>query len=187
MGFRGWICQRYWWKAWLQADQPGGCPIICARVKSHVFWGGMVIPHRESLCWVYKPYYWVYKPYYWVDDHPLLYGNNRSLDLSTYINFNTFLFCSFAILQNIHHAFSTEVLRCSAVGMCRDAYLEVTAASTWRLLAVRVAGSRWLSVVDGRCTLFPSREGTPPQDATGEETASWNYKTLKISEKLNEL
>ena len=155
--------------------------------KVMFFWGGMVIPHRESLCWVYKPYYWVYKPYYWVDDHPLLYGNNRSLDLSTYINFNTFLFCSFAILQNIHHAFSTEVLRCSAVGMCRDAYLEVTAASTWRLLAVRVAGSRWLSVVDGRCTLFPSHEGTPPQDATGEETASWNYKTLKISEKLNEL
>ena len=143
--------------------------------KVMFFWGGMVIPHRESLCWVYKPYYWVYKPYYWVDDHPLLYGNNRSLDLSTYINFNTFLFCSFAILQNIHHAFSTEVLPCSAVGMCRDAYLEVTAASTWRLLAVRVAGSRWLSVVDGRCTLFPSREGTPPQDATGEETASWNY------------
>ena len=98
--------------------------------KVMFFWGGMVIPHRESLCWVYKPYYWVYKPYYWVDDHPLLYGNNRSLDLSTYINFNTFLFCSFAILQNIHHAFSTEVLRCSAVGMCRDAYLEVTAAST---------------------------------------------------------
>ena len=25
-------------------------------------------------------------PYYWVDDHPLLYGNNVSLDPSTYIN-----------------------------------------------------------------------------------------------------
>ena len=23
-------------------------------------------------------------PYYWVDDHPLLYGNNGSLDPSTY-------------------------------------------------------------------------------------------------------
>ena len=23
-------------------------------------------------------------PYYWVDDHPLLYGNNESLDLGTY-------------------------------------------------------------------------------------------------------
>ena len=24
------------------------------------------------------------KPYYWVDDHPLLYGNNESLDPGTY-------------------------------------------------------------------------------------------------------
>lgn len=187
MGFRGWICQRYWWKAWLQADQPGGCPIICARVKSRVFFGGEWSSHMGNPYVGYtNPTIGYANPIVGLMTIPYC-GNNRSLDLSTYINFNTFLFCSFAILQNIHHAFSTEVLRCSAVGMCRDAYLEVTAASTWRLLAVRVAGSRWLSVVDGRCTLFPSREGTPPQDATGEETASWNYKTLKISEKLNEL
>ena len=25
-------------------------------------------------------------PYYWVDDHPLLYGNTRSLDPGTYIH-----------------------------------------------------------------------------------------------------
>ena len=28
---------------------------------------------------------WYIKPYYWVDDHPLLYGNNGSLDPSTYM------------------------------------------------------------------------------------------------------
>ena len=27
-----------------------------------------------------NPYNWYIKPYYWVDDHPLLYGNNGSLD-----------------------------------------------------------------------------------------------------------
>ena len=26
-------------------------------------------------------------PYYWVDDHPLLYGDNRSLDPSTHDDF----------------------------------------------------------------------------------------------------
>ena len=31
-----------------------------------------------------NPYNWYIKPYYWVDDHPLLYGNNGSLDPSTY-------------------------------------------------------------------------------------------------------
>ena len=31
---------------------------------------------------------WVYfHPYYWVDDHPLLYGNNGSLDPSTCANY----------------------------------------------------------------------------------------------------
>ena len=32
-----------------------------------------------------NPYIGYIKPYYWVDDHPLLYGNNGSLDPSTYI------------------------------------------------------------------------------------------------------
>ena len=31
-----------------------------------------------------NPYNWYIKPCYWVDDHPLLYGNNGSLDPSTY-------------------------------------------------------------------------------------------------------
>ena len=30
------------------------------------------------------PYSGYLNPYYWVDDHPLLYGNNGSLDPSTY-------------------------------------------------------------------------------------------------------
>ena len=31
-----------------------------------------------------NPYNGYINPYYWVDDHPLLYGNNVSLDPSTY-------------------------------------------------------------------------------------------------------
>ena len=31
-----------------------------------------------------NPYNGYINPYYWVDDHPLLYGNNRSLDPSTF-------------------------------------------------------------------------------------------------------
>ena len=33
-----------------------------------------------------NPYNGYLNPYYWVDDHPLLYGNNGSLDPGTYIN-----------------------------------------------------------------------------------------------------
>ena len=32
-----------------------------------------------------NPYNGYINPYYWVDDHPLLYGNNGSLDPSTYV------------------------------------------------------------------------------------------------------
>ena len=31
-----------------------------------------------------NPYNGYINPYYWVDDHPLLYGNNGSLDPGTY-------------------------------------------------------------------------------------------------------
>ena len=41
---------------------------------------GMVIPPLIG-----NPYNGYINPYYWVDDHPLLYGNNGSLDPSTYI------------------------------------------------------------------------------------------------------
>ena len=40
---------------------------------------GMVIPPLIG-----NPYNGYINPYYWVDDHPLLYGNNVSLDPSTY-------------------------------------------------------------------------------------------------------
>ena len=33
-----------------------------------------------------NPYNGYINPYYWVDDHPLLYGNNGSLDPSTYMH-----------------------------------------------------------------------------------------------------
>ena len=42
---------------------------------------GMVIPPLIG-----NPYNGYINPYYWVDDHPLLYGNNGSLDPSTYIS-----------------------------------------------------------------------------------------------------
>ncbi len=44
---------------------------------------GMVIPPLIG-----NPYNGYINPYYWVDDHPLLYGNNGSLDPSTYENFS---------------------------------------------------------------------------------------------------
>ena len=40
---------------------------------------GMVIPPLIG-----NPYNGYINPYYWVDDHPLLYGNNGSLDPSTF-------------------------------------------------------------------------------------------------------
>ena len=51
---------------------------ICAMVKSRVFLG-MVIPPLIG-----NPYNGYINPYYCVDDHPLLYGNNGSLDPGTY-------------------------------------------------------------------------------------------------------
>ena len=51
---------------------------ICAMVKSRVCLG-MVIPSLIG-----NPYNGYINPYYWVDDHPLLYGNNGSLDPGTY-------------------------------------------------------------------------------------------------------
>ena len=41
---------------------------------------GMVIPPLIG-----NPYNGYINPYYWVDDHPLLYGNNGSLDPGTYV------------------------------------------------------------------------------------------------------
>ena len=43
----------------------------------------MVIPPLIGI--LINPYNRYINPYYWVDDHPLLYGNNGSLDPGTYI------------------------------------------------------------------------------------------------------
>ena len=42
------------------------------------FFGGWVLPPLIG-----NPYNGYINPYYWVDDHPLLYGNNGSLDPGT--------------------------------------------------------------------------------------------------------
>ena len=42
-----------------------------------------------------NPYNWYINPYYWVDDHPLLYENNGSLDPSTYSQVYTYFWGGF--------------------------------------------------------------------------------------------
>ena len=49
---------------------------ICAMVKSRYIGDGHPTFNRN-------PYNGYINPYYWVDDHPLLYGNNGSLDPSS--------------------------------------------------------------------------------------------------------
>ena len=49
---------------------------MCAMVKSRNIGDGPPTFNRN-------PYNGYVNPYYWVDDHPLLYGNNGSLDPST--------------------------------------------------------------------------------------------------------
>ena len=52
--------------------------LICAMVKSRYMGDGHPTSNRN-------PYNGYINPYYWVDDHPLSYGNNGSLDPSTYM------------------------------------------------------------------------------------------------------
>ena len=49
---------------------------MCHGQKS-LYWGGHHTFNRN-------PYNGYINPYYWVDDHPLLYGNNASLDPGTH-------------------------------------------------------------------------------------------------------
>ena len=51
---------------------------ICAMVKSRYIGDGKPPTFNRN------PYNGYMNPYYWVDDHPLLYGNNGSLDPGTY-------------------------------------------------------------------------------------------------------
>ena len=50
--------------------------VNCAMVKSRCIGDGHPTFNRN-------PYNGYKPPYYWVDDHPLLYGNNGSLDHGT--------------------------------------------------------------------------------------------------------
>ena len=56
---------------------------ICAMVKGRYIGDDHPTFNRN-------PYNGYINPYYWVDDHPLLYGNNGSLDPSTYIYLHFF-------------------------------------------------------------------------------------------------
>ncbi len=50
-----------------------------------------------------NPYNGYINPYYWVDDHPLLYGNNGSLDPST---------CRFLLVAHTHTLNRWDVMEC---------------------------------------------------------------------------
>ena len=50
---------------------------VCHGQKSRFFGDGKIPPL------IGNPYNGYINPYYWVDDHPLLYGNNGSLDPGT--------------------------------------------------------------------------------------------------------
>ena len=70
---------------------------------------GMVIPPLIG-----NPYDGYINPYYWVDDHPLLYGNNGSLDPGTY-NFprcsmhGIFTYIWVVLGVNVYHTLSIWV------------------------------------------------------------------------------
>ena len=61
----------------LNITQTGGLPLFVPWSKVAIL--GMVIQPLIG-----NPYNGYINPYYWVDDHPLLYGNNGSLDPSTF-------------------------------------------------------------------------------------------------------
>ena len=70
-----WILSR---KEWVCYDS-FPCVKIVYEPGSKLLVLGMVIQPLIG-----NPYNGYVNPYYWVDDHPLLYGNNGSLDPSTY-------------------------------------------------------------------------------------------------------
>ena len=73
-------------------------PNICAMVKSRYIGDGHPTFNRN-------PYNGYINTYYWVDDHPLLYGNNGSLDPSTYVDMMfIYLHCFFYI--NVYRLYS---------------------------------------------------------------------------------
>ena len=60
----------------LKIEEKLGSCSMCATVKSRYIGDGHPTFTRN-------PYNGYINPYYWVDDHPLLYGNNGSLDPGT--------------------------------------------------------------------------------------------------------
>ena len=63
----------------IEKCRPPSMPILSYEPGSKLLALGMVIQPLIG-----NPYNGYINPYYWVDDHPLLYGNNGSLDPSTY-------------------------------------------------------------------------------------------------------
>ena len=79
---------------------PEGIWLFCCRIQQlgqqiifevafcrylHVPWSKVAFLGDGHPTFNRNPYNWYIKPYYWVDDHPLLYGNNGSLDPSTHL------------------------------------------------------------------------------------------------------
>ncbi len=60
-----------------------GYNFICAMVNSRYIGDGHPTFNRN-------PYNGYINPYYWVDDHPILYGNNGSLDPGTFEEKNVY-------------------------------------------------------------------------------------------------
>ena len=56
---------------------------LCTRQHSNVPWSKVAILGMVIQPLIGNPYNGYINPYYWVDDHPLLYGNNGSLDPGT--------------------------------------------------------------------------------------------------------
>ena len=79
--------------------------LICAMIKSRYIGDGHPTFNRN-------PYNGYINTYYWVDDHPLLYGNNGSLDPGTYcavmcvVYIHTFIFN----LSMLLHFISSQVI-----------------------------------------------------------------------------
>ena len=58
----------------------------------------------------------IYKPLLKVHDRPLLYGNNRSLDASTYTNFKPCILMELAFPSQEHHLVKTPLKNTSQDG-----------------------------------------------------------------------
>ena len=50
-----------------------------------------------------NPYSGYVNPYYWVDDHPLLYGNNGSLDPGTYKPYSSWVFMAYNSQESLEN------------------------------------------------------------------------------------